>query len=134
MLLGVQISQISQKQYAIIIVAFAQIIFGLVTLICNENIFNKLLTSVSSSSFILVLQFHVFCFSNWLSKRVQGHFKLGKNLLFLPIQSFISLVCSMEKILKRIMWSQLWKKRGHTLSGRVSIKLYHTYSLILKPD
>jgi len=45
MLLGVQISQISQKQYAIIIVAFAQIIFGLVTLICNENIFNKLLTS-----------------------------------------------------------------------------------------
>lgn len=43
---SVIVRDITSKQLTIITVALLQIIFGIVTLVCNESIFNKLLTEV----------------------------------------------------------------------------------------
>ena len=43
---------IPPKHTAIIVVAALQIVFGIVTLICNEDIFNKLLDKVIIKTFL----------------------------------------------------------------------------------
>ena len=56
---------IPPKHTAIIVVAALQIVFGIVTLICNEDIFNKLLDKVTIKTFLSNSQWFS-CFSNWL--------------------------------------------------------------------
>ena len=116
-------SKLSTKQFVILVLASAQILFGLLTIFCNQNIFYSLLESVSV--LIFVSEVNIFLLSNWWWSKAQEPFKHGRNLQFQPTLNSTFSTCSMKKTFSATKWSQSLKRRDPTPSGINDLDVLH---------
>ena len=119
-------SKLSTKQFVILVLASAQILFGLLTIFCNQNIFYSLLESVSALSLdICISEVNIFFHSNWWWLKAQEPFKHGRNLQFQPTLNSTFSTCSMKKTFSATKWSQFLKRRDPTPSGKNDLDALH---------